>query len=30
VTLMHHTQVPEGIELEPFAGAAARHQVFTF
>ena len=30
VTLMHHTQVPEGIELEPFAGAAARHQVFSF
>ena len=30
VTLMHHTAVPEGERLDGFAGAAARHQVFTF
>ena len=28
VTLMHHTEVPQGVTLDGFAGAARRHQTF--
>lgn len=30
VTLMHHTRVPEDVDISCVAGAAERHQVFTF
>ncbi len=29
VTVMHHTAVPDGVDLSPIAGAADRHEVFT-
>jgi ribonuclease BN (tRNA processing enzyme) len=28
ITLMHHTQVPDGADLSEFEGAAERHQDF--
>ena len=30
ITLMHHTAVPEGVDITPVSDAARRHQIFTF
>ena len=30
VVLMHHTRVPDGVNIHPMKGAAERHQIFTW
>lgn len=30
ITLMHHTQVPDGVDISPVSDAARRHQIFSF